>query len=73
MYKALISFSGKLSMRKGEVKAITDKELIADLTQAGYIEEVKPAKKETKAEVKEAKAEVPKPKKTPPKKTAKKK
>lgn len=69
MYKALISFSGAISMRKGEVKAITNKEIIADLTQAGYIEEVKPAKKEVKAEVK---AEAPKPKKKPPKKTAKK-
>lgn len=48
MYKALKSFSGKISMKKGEVKAITDKEVIADLTRAGYIEEVKPAKKAAK-------------------------
>lgn len=45
MYKALKSFSGRISMRKGEVKAITDKAVIADLTKAGYIEEVKPQKK----------------------------
>lgn len=44
-YKALKSFSGKISMRRGEVKAITDKAAIADLTKAGYIEEVKPQKK----------------------------
>lgn len=47
MYKALKSFSGKISMKKGEVKAITDKAVIADLTRAGYIEKVekkKPAK-----------------------------
>lgn len=48
MYKALKSFSGKVSMRRGEVKAITDKEVIADLTRAGYIEEVKPDKKTKK-------------------------
>lgn len=50
MYKALKSFGGKISMRKGEVKAITDKAVVADLTRAGYIEEVKPqeTKKATK-------------------------
>lgn len=52
MYKALKSFSGVISMRKGEVKAITDKAVIADLTKAGYIEEVKAEKK---AETKTAK------------------
>lgn len=31
-------------MRKGEVKAIADKAAVADLTRAGYIEEVKPQK-----------------------------
>lgn len=49
MYKALKSFSGRtISMRKGEEKAITDKKVVADLTNAGYIEKVekkKPAKK----------------------------
>ena len=48
MYKALKSFGGKVSMHRGEVKAITDKEVIADLTRAGYIEEVKPDKKTKK-------------------------
>jgi len=47
MYKALISFSGVISMRKGEVKAITDKAVVADLTRAGYIEEIKPQEKKT--------------------------
>ena len=46
MYKALKSFAGKVSMRKGEVKAINDKEIVKDLLNAGYIEEVKPEKKE---------------------------
>lgn len=48
MYKALISFSGIVSMTVGEVKEITDKAVIEDLLNAGYIEEVQPAKKATK-------------------------
>lgn len=46
MYKALKSFAGKVSMRKGEVKEINDKGIVKDLLNAGYIEEVKPEKKE---------------------------
>ena len=46
MYKAEKSFAGKVSMRKGEVKEINDKEIVKDLLNAGYIEEVKPEKKE---------------------------
>ena len=46
MYKALKSCAGKVSMRKGEVKEINDKEIVKDLLNAGYIEEVKPEKKE---------------------------
>ena len=46
MYKALKSFAGKVSMRKGEVKEINDKEIVKDLLNAGYIEEVKLEKKE---------------------------
>ncbi len=38
MYKALVSFSGKITMIKGEVKEITDKALVEDLTSAGFIE-----------------------------------
>lgn len=48
MYKALKSFSGKISMRKGEVRAITDISVVADLTRAGYIEEIKPEKPQKK-------------------------
>lgn len=48
MYKALISFSGIVSMRQGEVKNITDKAVIRDLLKAGYIEEVQPADKPAK-------------------------
>ena len=46
MYKALKSFAGKVSMRKGEVKEINDKEIVKDLLNAGYIEEIKTEKKE---------------------------
>ena len=68
MYKALISFSGVISMRKGEVRAITDKAVVADLLRAGYIEEVKTEKKPKAEENTEPKATKP-----PQKKTAKKK
>ena len=44
MYKALVSFSGLITMRKNEVKEIKDKALVKDLLKAGYIEEVKSAK-----------------------------
>lgn len=39
-YKALKSFSGIVSMKKGETKEIKDQEVVKDLLQAGYIEEV---------------------------------
>ena len=41
MYRALVSFSGVISMAQNEVREITDKNLIKDLKKAGYIEEVK--------------------------------
>ena len=44
MYKAKVSFSGLISMRKGDVKEIKDKKIVKDLLKAGYIEEVKPDK-----------------------------
>lgn len=44
MYKALKSFSGVVSMAEGEVKDISDPTIVKDLVEAGYIEEVKPAK-----------------------------
>jgi hypothetical protein len=52
MYKALISYSGKISMAKGQVREITDKEVVKDLLKAGYIEEVKPTKTEEKKSTK---------------------
>jgi hypothetical protein len=47
MYRALISFSGLVSMRKGEVREISDNEVVKDLLSAGYIEEVKSEKTKT--------------------------
>lgn len=46
MYKALVGFSGKITMSKGEVMDIKDKELAVDLIRAGYIEPVEKPKKE---------------------------
>ena len=46
MFKALKSFSGIITMNKGQVKEIKDKVLIKNLLNAGYIEEVKSTKKE---------------------------
>lgn len=43
-YKALKSFSGLVSMHEGETREITDKDIISDLLQARYIEEVKETK-----------------------------
>lgn len=45
-YIALIGFSGAITMSKGEVAEIKDKNLVADLTRAGYIEPVEKPKKE---------------------------
>jgi hypothetical protein len=42
--RALIGFSGLVSMRKGEVKEIRDKDIVADLLRAGYIEPIEKPK-----------------------------
>lgn len=41
MYKALISFTGVISMSIGEVGEITDPAVVQDLLDAGYVEAVK--------------------------------
>lgn len=46
-YKALVSFSGVISMAAGDVREIADPAIVADLTRAGYIQEMQPAKKPT--------------------------
>jgi hypothetical protein len=56
MYKASVSFGGKVSMSVGEVKDISDVNIAKDLLKAGYIEEVKPAEK-TKAKKEKKKSE----------------
>lgn len=38
LYKAKVSFSGKVSMAIGDVLDIKDKEVATDLLNAGYIE-----------------------------------
>ncbi len=47
--KALTSFSGIVTMTKGEEAEIKDKETYNDLLNAGYIEDVK-SKKQVKAD-----------------------
>jgi hypothetical protein len=54
-YKALVSFVGQLSMSKGKVMEISNKELISDLLKAKYIEEIKEEKKEIKVTAKKKK------------------
>ena len=49
-YKALKSFVGLVSMKRGEVKEISDDYIIKDLTRAGYIEPVKAKSEPEKAE-----------------------
>lgn len=46
-YKANVSFSGVISMYEGEIRCITSKKLIKDLTKAGYIRKLN--KKEIEA------------------------
>lgn len=56
-YKAIVSFSGKISMSNGMVREISDQSLIDDLLKAGYIipfEADKKAKKDDE-DVKEEK------------------
>ena len=44
LYKAKVSFSGLITMYQGEVKELTDEEIIKDLLKAKYIEKVEDAK-----------------------------
>lgn len=46
-YKANVSFSGVICMHEGEIKQISSKKLIDDLTKAKYIEKL--SKKEIEA------------------------
>ena len=53
MYQALISFSGLISMTKGEIRKLSNPDLIQDLLKAHFIEEYKI--NESKTEIKEKK------------------
>lgn len=59
-YKATRSFSGIISMKKGDVREINDVEVAKDLLRAGYVmelEESKPVKTSSKKSSKKADTE----------------
>ena len=56
MYKALISFTGKISMAMGDIREISDVALAKDLLRAGYVMDVS---KETPDKVTEKKPKSP--------------
>jgi hypothetical protein len=43
--KALVSFAGKVTMAKDEVREIKEKGIYQDLIKANYVEEVKSSRK----------------------------
>lgn len=47
---ANVSFSGRISMAKGEMREIGDADLLKDLLEAGYIREIAPAQKSEKGD-----------------------
>ena len=66
--KALVSFSGAFSMYEGETKEYSDKAILQDLLQAGYVEEVKAEadkEEELKKEVENLKKQLEELKKAP--------
>ena len=56
MYRALVSFSGRISMAKGEVREISDKSMVKDLLSAKYIEEVMTEKPKSEKSVRKKSA-----------------
>ena len=55
-YKATMAFAGrKISMRRGEVKEITDEALAKDLLNAGYVIGLEESKPKTSASKKSSK------------------
>lgn len=54
-YRALISFAGKITMSRGEVREIADKELANSLLQSHFIESVEEEKSTEKVETKKNK------------------
>lgn len=55
LYKAIVSFSGKISMTGGQVGEISDESLVKDLLKAGYIIKFEADKKPKTDDVKEEK------------------
>ena len=53
-YKALVSFAGAVSMGCGEVREISNEEIVKDLLRAGYIEAVETVKAPAKQPKKKA-------------------
>lgn len=43
LVKAIKSFAGKLSMAADEIREVVEDEIVKDLLNAGYIEEIKEA------------------------------
>lgn len=57
--KAIKGFSGAVSMRKGEVREICDKHILADLMNAGYVvEETEEVKEKPKKKAKKTGGDV---------------
>ena len=55
-YKALLSFSGAISMAMGEIRELSDKSIVTDLLKNNYIIELKEIKPTNKKSVKTSKA-----------------
>lgn len=48
--KALVNFSGIISMSKGEIRNVENDEVLNDLISAGYVKEVNANKKGVKSD-----------------------
>ena len=55
-YKALVSFSGLISMAEGEIRELKDENIIDDLLKAGYISQPAQASLGSNARVKSNKS-----------------
>lgn len=49
-YKALVSFSGQISMAMGEVREISDQSIVDDLLKARYIIPIEPKEEKVKTD-----------------------
>ena len=69
--KALVGFSGLISMHKGEETEITDQEVLDDLLSANYVEEINTTQSNKERPGKEdgGSSNTTTPKNTPPKQT----